>query len=194
MLNGKLKGHQDLWQALVRVEKMFATMDDEVHQLHPCADTCIAMTSKLHFMIAQCLRLFLCAETASDCDSQMYWSRMLAAAAETYLTVCCCCQVVLYDLTATRLREGKQTDKQTVAAVFQVTSRNSEAQALVRGRGRGFTYGGVYGCHGVKSIWDPHLMRGIGMGRRAACSQAARGVGGLTGEEAARAHRGERGS
>ena len=32
MLNGKLKGHQDLWQALVRVEKMFATMNDEVIQ------------------------------------------------------------------------------------------------------------------------------------------------------------------
>ena len=30
MLNGKLKGHQDLWQALVTVEKMFATKPEEV--------------------------------------------------------------------------------------------------------------------------------------------------------------------
>lgn len=30
MLNGKLKDHQELWQALVKVEKMFATVPDEV--------------------------------------------------------------------------------------------------------------------------------------------------------------------
>lgn len=30
MLNGKLKDHQELWQALVKVEKMFATVLDEV--------------------------------------------------------------------------------------------------------------------------------------------------------------------
>ena len=30
MLNGKLKGHQELYQALVKVENMFATMNHEV--------------------------------------------------------------------------------------------------------------------------------------------------------------------
>lgn len=30
MLNGKLKSHFELWDALLQVEKMFDTMDDEV--------------------------------------------------------------------------------------------------------------------------------------------------------------------
>lgn len=41
MLNGKLKSHQDLWEALVRVEKMFATMDDKVCNLKHMRFVCM---------------------------------------------------------------------------------------------------------------------------------------------------------
>jgi len=36
MLNGKLKSHFELWNALLQVEKMFDTMDDEVTIMPNC--------------------------------------------------------------------------------------------------------------------------------------------------------------
>lgn len=36
MLNGKLKSHFELWDALLQVEKMFDTIDDEVTIMPNC--------------------------------------------------------------------------------------------------------------------------------------------------------------
>ena len=86
MLNGQLKGHQDLWQALVRVEKMFAAMDDEVMQLEAYAHGVCTATS------------------TSFCISLVpHTANVHAFAASDYAAItriccycccCCCCCVV----------------------------------------------------------------------------------------------------
>ncbi len=47
MLNGKLKSHFELWDALLQVEKMFDTMDDEV--IIMSKDFACHMSFSMHF-------------------------------------------------------------------------------------------------------------------------------------------------
>ena len=88
MLNGKLKGHQDLWQALVRVEKMFATMKDEVRQLE--AYTLVHATMRAPaFALAwyvQTLSLRIQRQTTDAQQPQV----LLLLLLQLYLSLCCC--------------------------------------------------------------------------------------------------------
>ena len=59
MLNGKLKSHFELWDALLQVEKMFDTMNDEVSIMPKYSIVCVQhATAQPHVQHLQSLRVY----------------------------------------------------------------------------------------------------------------------------------------